>query len=72
MKHLQELKGVGKQFRKRKKKHDKIVLLAKSKLNTIEFLFSKAIINSDIIHDEFVLINNVLKEYNEKKEDIKH
>ena len=45
----------------KKKKHDKIVLLAKSKLNSIEVLISKALINSVISHDEFVLINNVLK-----------
>ena len=38
----------------KKKKHDKIVLLAKSKLNSIEVLISKALINSVISHDEFV------------------
>ena len=53
-------------------KHDKIVLLAKSKLNSIEVLISKALTNSVISHDEFVLINNVLKEYEEIKEEIKN
>ena len=48
-------------IKKKKKKHDKIVLLAKSKLNSIEVLISKALIDSVINHDEFVLINNVLK-----------
>ena len=48
-------------IKKKKKKHDKIVLLAKSKLNSIEVLISKALIDSVISHDEFVLINNVLK-----------
>ena len=52
-------------IKKKKKKHDKIVLLAKSKLNNIEVLISKALIDSVISHDEFVLINNMLKEYNE-------
>ena len=52
-----------KSIKKKKKKHDKIVLLAKSKLNSIEVLISKAIIDSNITHDEFVLINNVLKEF---------
>ena len=47
--------------KKKKKKHDKIVLLAKSKLNSIEVLISKALTDSNISHDEFVLINNVLK-----------
>ena len=58
-------------MKKKKKKHDKIVLLARSKLHSIEVLISKALINSVISHDEFVLINNVLKECNEMKEEIK-
>ena len=53
-------------------KHDKLVLLEKSKLNSIEVLISKALINSVISHDEFVLMNNVLKEYDEMKEEIKN
>ena len=53
---------------KKRKKHDKIVLLAKSKLNGIEVLISKTLIDSKISHDEFVLLNNVLKElYDMKK-----
>ena len=59
-------------IKKKKKKHYKIVLLAKSKLNNIEVLISKALIDSVISHDEFVLINNILKEYNEIKEEIKN
>ena len=54
----------------KKRKHDKIVLLAKTKLNSIEVM--KALIDSNISHDEFVLINNVLKEYNDVKEEIKN
>ena len=56
---------------KKKKKHDKIVLLTKSRLNNIEVLISKALIDSNISHDEFVLMSNVPKEYN-MKEEIKH
>ena len=59
-------------IKKKKKKHDKIVFLAKSKLNSIEVLISKALIDTVVSHDEFVLINNVLKEYNEMKEEIKN
>ena len=59
-------------IKKKKKKHNKIVLLAKSKLNSIEVLISKALIDSIISHDEFLLINNVLKEYNKMKEEIKN
>ena len=44
------------------------MLLAKSKLNSMEVLISKALIDSNISHDEFVSINDVLKEYEMKKE----
>ena len=59
-------------IKKKEKKHDKIVLLEKSKLNNTEVLISRALINSVITHDEFPLINNVLKEYNEIKKEIKN
>ena len=49
-------------IKKKKKKHNKITLLAKSKLNSKEELISKALINLVISHHEFVLINNVLKD----------
>ena len=55
--------------KKKKKKHDKIVLLGKSKLNSIEIQISKALIDSYISHDEFVSVNNVLREYNKMKEE---
>ena len=58
-------------IKKKKNKHDKIVLLAQFKLNSLDVLISKALIDSLISHDEFVLINNVLKEYNRMKEEIK-
>ena len=47
-------------------------MLAKSKLNKIKVLISKAIIELVFSHDEFVLINNALKEYEEMKEEIKN
>ena len=56
---------------KKRKKHNKIVLLVKTKLNTREVLISSALIDSYIIHDEFALVNNVLKEYDDTKEEIK-
>ena len=59
-------------IKKKKKKHDKIVLLAKSKLSRIEVIVSKALINSVISHDELVSINNLLKQYDEMKEKIKN
>ena len=66
------MEGESSTLRKKKKKYDKIVLLAKSKFNNIEALISKALIDSNISHDEFVLINNVLKENGIVKEEIKN
>ena len=57
-------------IKNKKKKHDKILSLAKSKLNSV--LLSKVLINSNISHDEFVLINNVPKEFDDMKEEIKN
>ena len=59
-------------IQKKKKKHDKKLLLAKSKLNSIEVLISKILINSNISHDDFVLINIVLKEFYDMKKEIKN
>ena len=55
-------------IKKKKRKHDKIVLLAKSKLNSIEVLICKASVD----YDKFVLMNNVVKEYSKMKEEIKN
>ena len=46
-------------------------MLAKSKLNGVGILISMASINSFTSHDEFALINNLLKEYEKMKEEIK-
>ena len=59
-------------IKKKKKKHDKVLSLAKSKLNSKEVSISKALIGSDISHNEFVLINNVPKESDYIKEKIKN
>ena len=67
MQYLQELKSTS-----LIKKHDQTVFLAKSKLNKIEVLISKALFDSNISHDEFFFINNVLKEYDEINEKIKN
>ena len=57
---------------KRRKKHDKIVLLAKSLLNNKEVSISKALIDSNISHGKFVSVNYMLKEYDYLKEAIKN
>ena len=59
-------------IKKKRKKHDKIVLSAKSKLSNIEVLISNSLIDSNISYGEFVLINNVIKEFYDMKEEIKN
>ena len=56
---------------KKKKKHDKTALFGKFRLNTIEIVISKPLIDSYISHEEFVSVNNVLREYDERKEEVK-
>ena len=58
-------------IKKKRKKHDKIVLLVKTKLKTIQVLISRALIDSYISHDEFVSENNILKEYDYMKKAMK-
>ena len=48
------------------------MFFVKDKLNAIEVLISQALIDSYISHDEHVSVNNILKEYNEIKEDIRN
>ena len=47
-------------------------MLTKTKLNSIEVLISKALVDSNISHDEFFLVNNLLKEHDNLKEEIKN
>ena len=48
---------------RKEKKYIKIVLLAKSKLNSIEKIVSKALIDFDISHDEFTVVINEKQSY---------
>ena len=50
-------------IKKKKKNFDKIVLLRKAMLDTIEILISKALIDLYIGHDNFSSVNNVLRKY---------
>ena len=50
--------------RNKKKKHNKILMLARSKLNSIESLISEALIDLQISHEEYMVI---FKEINMKK-----
>ena len=57
--------------KKRKKKHDKIIALAKNKLNTIYTLLSSALNDSEISHEESTNIINEANIYENIKENIK-
>ena len=59
-------------IKKKKKKHDKREFLAKTKLNSMENLMLRALINSYSSHDEFFLVNNVKREYDDMKEEVKY
>ena len=57
--------------KKRKKKHNKIIALAKSKLNMIDTLLSSALNDSRISHEEFTNIITEKNTYENIKENIK-
>ena len=48
------------------------MFLTKTKLQTIKVLISKALVDLYIKHDKIVSVRNVLREYNELKEEIKN
>ena len=64
-------KSLLKLTKKRKKKHNKIIVLAKNKLNTIDTLLSIALSDSEISHEEFTNIINEENIYEIIKENIK-
>ena len=57
--------------KKRKKKCNKIIVLAKNKLNMIDILLSSALNDSEISHEEFTNIINEANIYGNIKENIK-
>ena len=64
-------KSLLKVTKKRKKKHNKIIALAKSKLNTIETLLSSALNDSRKSHEEFTNVITEKNIYENIKENIK-
>ena len=64
-------KSLLKLTKKRKKKHNKIIALAKNKLNTIDTLLSSALNDSKISHEEFTNIITETNIYENIKENIK-
>ena len=57
--------------RKKKKKHDKILMLAKSKFNSIETLMSQALNDMDISHEDFITIFKEKDRHEKFKENIR-
>ena len=51
-----------KSIKKKRRNHDKVMLPGKGKLDTFEVLTSKALVDSYISHNVFVLVDNVLRE----------
>ena len=64
-------KSLLKLTKKRKKKHNKIIVLAKNKLNTIDTLLSSALNDSEASHEEFSNIITEANIYENIKENIK-
>ena len=54
-------------IRKKKEKNDKILLLPKIKLNTIENLLSQALTDMEISHEEFIIILKEKDKYEKMK-----
>ena len=65
------IKKLLKTTRSKKKNHDKIVMLARSKSNSKESKISEVLINHEIIHEEFLTIINEDKKYRELEECIR-
>ena len=57
--------------RNKKKKNNKILMLAKSKLNSIETLISQALIDMEISHEEFIAILKEKGKYEKMKEKLR-
>ena len=53
--------------RNKKKKHDKILMLAKSRLNSIEALISQALIDMEISHEEYITVLKEKDKYEKMK-----
>ena len=58
--------------RNKKKKHDKILMLAKSKLNSIETSVSQGLIDVEISYEEVVTISKKKVKYEKMKENLKN
>ena len=58
--------------RNKKKKHDKIFMLAKSKLNSIGTSVSEELIDIEISHEKFITILNEKDKYKKMTENVRN
>ena len=58
--------------RSKKKKHGKILTLAKSKLNSIETLVSQALIDTEVSHEESIMILKEQHKYEKMTENVRN
>ena len=65
------VKKLLKATRNKKKKLNKIVMLARSKLNSIESKISETLINNQVTHEDFMTIINEERNYRELEESIR-
>ena len=57
--------------RNKKKKHNKIVMLTRSKLNSIESKIFEPLMNNQISHENFLTMINEERNYRELKKSIR-
>ena len=69
--YLRIVKKLLKVTRNKEEKQNKIAMLARSNLNSIESKISEALINNEISHEDFMTIINEEKKYRELKESIR-
>ena len=62
------VKKLQQETKTRKKKHNKLLYLAKNKLDCVEMLVSKSVMDGIIDHNEFLAIMKEKKEYDSQKQ----
>ena len=66
------IKKLLKTTKSKKKKHDKVLMLAKSKLNRIETLVSQVLIDMETSHKEFITVLKEKDKYEKMKENMRN
>ena len=64
------VKKLQQETKTRKKKHNKLLYLAKNKLDCVEMLVSKSVMDRIVDHNEFLAIKKEKKDYDCQKNDV--